>query len=154
MKIIISTDGSDFSRTAVEKACQIIADPKNTEVKVVAVYQAVLPLDAFQQSVEYAEKEERSEQAKAEEFAQARARVIEEKFPNSGLSITSQAIMGAPDQILIDSANKWKADIIVVGSHGRGFLERTFQGSISDSLVHHAPCSVFVVRPTKHENTN
>jgi nucleotide-binding universal stress UspA family protein len=146
MKILIATDGTEFSHSAIEKACQIIAEPENTSVKVISPYTEVLPLDAFPQSAEYARKEEAALHKQAEEYAAEGAALIEKYFPNRGVTVTNQAIMGAPDEILIETAKEWNADIIVVGSHHRGFLERTFLGSISDSLVHHAPCSVFVVR--------
>jgi nucleotide-binding universal stress UspA family protein len=40
-----------------------------------------------------------------------------------------------------------KADVIVVGSHGRGAIERILLGSVSEQVVRHAPCPVLVVRP-------
>ncbi len=39
------------------------------------------------------------------------------------------------------------ADVIVVGSHGRGAIERLLLGSVSEQVVRHAPCPVLVVRP-------
>ena len=41
-------------------------------------------------------------------------------------------------------------DVIVVGSHGSGFVKRVFLGSVSQHLLHHAPCPVLVVRATDH----
>jgi nucleotide-binding universal stress UspA family protein len=37
-------------------------------------------------------------------------------------------------------------DVIVVGSHGSGFVKRVLLGSVSQYLLHHAPCAVLVVR--------
>jgi nucleotide-binding universal stress UspA family protein len=51
----------------------------------------------------------------------------------------------APAEI-IDAALEWKADLIVVGCHNRGPLQRLLLGSTSESLVHRAPCPVLVVR--------
>ena len=46
----------------------------------------------------------------------------------------------------------WKPDLVVVGSHGRSLPARFLLGSVSSELVHHAPCSVRVVRgPAKTE---
>ena len=38
------------------------------------------------------------------------------------------------------------ADVVVVGSHGRGALKRLVSGSVSEHVVHHSPCPVLVVR--------
>ena len=43
-------------------------------------------------------------------------------------------------------AAEWKADLIVVGAHGRGRMERVFLGSVSDGIVNSLPASVLVVR--------
>jgi len=41
-------------------------------------------------------------------------------------------------------------DVIVVGSHGSGFVKRVLLGSVSQYLLHHAPCAVLVVRASDH----
>jgi len=41
-------------------------------------------------------------------------------------------------------------DVIVVGSHGSGFVKRVLLGSVSQHLLHHAPCPVLVVRASDH----
>jgi len=51
----------------------------------------------------------------------------------------------APAEI-VDAAIEWKADLIVVGCHNRGPLQRLLLGSTSESLVHRAPCPVLVAR--------
>ena len=72
--------------------------------------------------------------------------MIREYFPGAEIDLTTQIGVGAPEQILIEEAKEWNADLVVVGSHGRGFWGRMLLGSTTDALVHHAPCSVLVVR--------
>ncbi|HEY4159369.1 MAG TPA: universal stress protein [Polyangiaceae bacterium] len=43
-------------------------------------------------------------------------------------------------------AEKWRADLLVVGSHGRTGVERLLLGSVAEHLVRHAPCTVLVAR--------
>ncbi|HVE58079.1 MAG TPA: universal stress protein [Pyrinomonadaceae bacterium] len=148
MKILIATDGSEFSREAVEKTCQTIVTPEDTEIKIVCVYPPVLPLDAFPQSVEYAEALEKKERADAENYVESAAALVKEYFPDSPVKVETEIKTGAPDQVILETAKAWKANVIVVGSHGRGFWGRLTLGSVSDSIIHHAPCSVFVVRKT------
>lgn len=146
MRILITTDGSDFSKAAVEKCCQMVVKPDETAIKIVSVYEFLLPLDAFPTPTEFSEKLENSAREQAESFAEQSAAIIRENFPNSKIDLTIQVSMGAPDQILLETAKEWKADLIVVGSHGRGFWGRMLLGSVTDALIHHAPCSVLVVR--------
>ncbi|HVE58945.1 MAG TPA: universal stress protein [Pyrinomonadaceae bacterium] len=146
MKILITTDGSDFSRAAVEKCCQMVVKPAETAIKIVSVYEVTLPLDVFPSPTEFSEKLENSAREQAEEFAEQSAALIREHFPDSNIDLTTQISMGTPEQILIETARQWNADLVVVGSHGRGFWGRMLLGSTTDALVHHAPCSVLVVR--------
>ena len=53
---------------------------------------------------------------------------------------------GDPRQVIVDYANECRADLIVMGSHGKTGLDRML-GSVSDSVARHAPCSVEIVRP-------
>jgi nucleotide-binding universal stress UspA family protein len=53
---------------------------------------------------------------------------------------------GDPAESIVEAALSERADVIVVGSHGRGALGRALIGSVSDQVVRHAPCPVLVVR--------
>lgn len=155
MKILITTDGSDFSRAAVEKCCRIINRPEETAVKIVSVYEVFVPIDAFTAPADFSEEMENSAREQAEEFADQAVAQIRECFPEStGIDLSVQISMGSPDQILLETAEEWSADLIVVGSHGRGFWGRMLLGSVSDSLVHHAPCSVLVVRKKNRDHSD
>ena len=150
MRILITTDGSDFSREAVEKCCQMVVKPEETAIKIVSVYELTLPLDVFPAPTDFSERLESSAREQAEEFAEQSAAIIRRHFPDSNIDITLQIAVGAPEQILIEEAKEWNADLVVVGSHGRGFWGRMLLGSTTDALVHHAPCSVLVVRKQPH----
>jgi len=47
---------------------------------------------------------------------------------------------------ILAAAAAWPADLIVMGSHGRTGLDRVLLGSVSEGVVHRAPCSVEIVR--------
>lgn len=146
MRILITTDGSDFSKAAVEKCCQMVVKPEDTAIKIVSVYEMTFPLDIFPTPTDFTERLETSAREQAEEFARQAEAMIHEYFPGAEIDLTTQIAVGAPDQILIEEAKEWDADMVVVGSHGRGFWGRILLGSTTDALVHHAPCSVLVVR--------
>lgn len=145
MKILIATDGSKYSNAAVEECCRMILDPERDEVQVVSVYENAYPITAepFAMSQEYYEKLDETVRNIASGYVEEVQKSISEKYPKAKL--TTEILHGAPDQQIIERAKEWNADLIVVGSHGRGFWGRLL-GSVSDGVVHHAPCSVLVVR--------
>lgn len=53
---------------------------------------------------------------------------------------------GDPGPVICDVAAEVGADVVVVGSHGSGVVRRVLVGSVSQHVVHHAPCPVLVVR--------
>ena len=53
---------------------------------------------------------------------------------------------GGPGTVLCEHAKALKADVVVVGSRGRGAIRRALLGSVSTYVVHNAPCPVLVVR--------
>ena len=70
---------------------------------------------------------------------------LKEICPNIS-DVSSVVLHGGAAQSIVESASEWGADLIVVGSHGYGFWQRTLLGSVSNSVVHHASCSVLIVR--------
>jgi nucleotide-binding universal stress UspA family protein len=53
---------------------------------------------------------------------------------------------GDARQVILDEAQEWPADLVVLGSHGRTGMKRVLLGSVSDSVSRHARCSVQIVR--------
>lgn len=146
MRILIATDGSEFSRKALEKACEVSRGPKEVSFRVISVYEPQVPMAAepYALSAQYFERLDGLARERAEETARAGVDFLRGNFPNA--SIESVVEFGRPAQMIVQTADDWDADLIVVGSHGHGFWGRLALGSVSDAVLHHAPCSVLVVR--------
>jgi nucleotide-binding universal stress UspA family protein len=67
--------------------------------------------------------------------------------------INNCAKADSPAWGILAEATRWQADLIVIGSHGRTPLEKFFLGSVSHKVAAEARCSVRVVRPRKHSNS-
>jgi nucleotide-binding universal stress UspA family protein len=53
---------------------------------------------------------------------------------------------GDPAEKMIGLAKREEIDVIVIGSSGKGFIQRRIKGSISHTVASAAPCSVYIVR--------
>src|SRR4029453_6411158 len=67
----------------------------------------------------------------------------------SGLSIEKTVREGDASSTILDEATDWPADLIVMGTHGYTGFRKLVLGSVAQSVVSHAPCSVEVVRDRK-----
>ena len=148
MKIIIGTDGSDFSKAAIDALPNFIAKPQNTSVKIISALERQTPIatEPFAVSAEYFNEIEERDRNQARAFVEQAEAQIRGLFPNDTPDLSTEVIMGPPQRAIVERAEEWGADWIIVGSHGYGFWSRAMLGSVSSSVVHHAPCSVIVVR--------
>jgi nucleotide-binding universal stress UspA family protein len=55
-------------------------------------------------------------------------------------------VVGQPAAAIVAAAEERRTDLVVVGARGLGLLGRLVLGSVSDRVVHHAPCPVLVVK--------
>jgi nucleotide-binding universal stress UspA family protein len=76
-----------------------------------------------------------------------------ERIAEPGLSVETAIREGDPRTEIVDAADEWKADLIVIGSHGRTGLKRLMLGSIAAAVVAHAHCSVEVIRGRTKSDT-
>jgi nucleotide-binding universal stress UspA family protein len=150
VKVLLATDGSEFSRAAVNACIDLIKLGNVKELEIVSVYEPQLPMPAepFAISAEYYRKLDDLAEARAREAVEAAADVVRENFPSNGPEVRTSVQLGRAAQVIVDEAEKGACDLVIVGSHGRGFWGRLTLGSVSDTVVHHAPCSVLVVRRT------
>jgi nucleotide-binding universal stress UspA family protein len=146
MKILIATDGSKYSEKAIQMVKHFALDD-NSEVKIISVVDMTLPLGVdiytggYMPSTIEIEKNIREHSANVLKEAKVK---INEIFAN--IKITTDVLVGSPESRIVETAEEMKADLIIVGSHGYNSWERLLLGSVSDSVVHHAPCSVLIVR--------
>jgi nucleotide-binding universal stress UspA family protein len=148
MKILIATDGSDFSRAAIEKCCRLLKLSEHPQIKVVSVYEQIAPIAAepFAISAPYYQEMMDLARKQCETFAADSVEQIKKLVPDAGSNVQTEVRIGTPARVIVDEAKDWNADLIVVGSHGRSFWGRLTLGSVSDAIIHHAPCSVLVAR--------
>ncbi|HRI04501.1 MAG TPA: universal stress protein [Pyrinomonadaceae bacterium] len=149
MKIVLGTDGSDYSKEAVEECCRLFAGRKDLAVKILAAYEDAYAIasEPFVISEEFYQAATDAAYAQAESSANEALEIFKTRFHDASLDINTQIVNGDPGQQLVETAKAWDADLIVVGSHGRGFWGRLL-GSVSDGVTHHSPCSVLVVKKT------
>jgi nucleotide-binding universal stress UspA family protein len=143
-RILLATDGSSYSQRAVESvagrpwpagsAVRVISVPVFSGPRMETSY---LDADAWE--------ELRSSTISA---ANSAVDAAVDRLKESALTAdgTVPAGLEGPRACVLDEAERWKADLIVVGSHGRRGLDRFLLGSVSQSLALYAPCSVEVVR--------
>ena len=146
MKILLAIDGSSCSDKAVEQIARR-PWPPGSKLKVLTAIELPIPPtpEAWAIPPNYFEELERaaSDQARSVvERAVAKLRAA----MGSEVNIKGESIPGPPRVVILDEAESWGADLIVVGSHGYRAWERFLLGSVSQSVVSHAKCSVEVVR--------
>lgn len=146
MKILLAIDGSPCSDAAIQEVIRRPWPPQS-EVKIIVAVETPMivgtgfepwPADYFNEVMKT-----------AREGAQSVIEKAIRKFSDSAdktLKISHEIIGGPPSQIIVEDAEKWDADLIVMGSRGLGAWNRLMLGSVSNAVVHHAKCSVEVVR--------
>lgn len=147
MKVILATDGTKQSEAAIEITKTLNLN-EGDEIRVISVMDMALPLsiDVYAGYLPSTEEIESAFKENAEKNLKTTGNLLEEIFADKNVSIVTELLNGSPESRIVEKAEEIKADLIIVGSHGYNRWERLLLGSVSDSVIHHAPCSVLVVR--------
>ena len=118
------------------------------EVKVISVVDMAVPMaiDIYGGYLPDTGELEKTARENAGKLLLSTEERIRAQFPNENLAISSEVLFGSPESRIVETAEATHPDVIVLGSHGYSRWERLLLGSVSDSVVHHAPCSVLIVR--------
>ena len=144
MRILVALDESPYA-DAVSRA--IVAQTKTSDVEIRLLH-VVNPYPATLAEAKGSRAFPDFAAARAEQRDQAE-RMLERTATTlraSGFDVTWMIQEGDPRIAILDDANAWDADLIVMGSHGRSGLQRWLMGSVSDAIARHASCSVEIVR--------
>lgn len=144
-KILLAIESSDFSVAAAD-AVRRQFQPEHAEVYVLHVTDPLIYLP-FYEGVAHDFK--RIEQMREDHIREAQSIVerLAQSLREAGFRVETAIEEGEPRTTIVDFATRVKADLIVVGSHGRRGLPRLLLGSVSEYVARHAPCSVEIVRP-------
>ena len=145
MKILLAVDGSPHSDEAIEEVLRRPWPPQS-EVKIITAAEIPMPvgMEPWVVSPDYFEEMDKSVRKAAQVVLDSALAKL--KIEDKALKISSEIIQGSPRQVIVDEAESWGADLIVMGSRGLGAWNRLLLGSVSSAVVHHAKCSVEIVR--------
>jgi nucleotide-binding universal stress UspA family protein len=142
VKILLAIEDSKFSEAATQTVIRQMR-PDGAEVCILHVTEPkwlVLDYELGQLGQIEAAREDALQQGK-----ELLARV-EPVVAAAGFSTTTALEEGDARFVIVDRAEQWHADVIVMGSHGRKGLGRLLLGSVAEHVARHAHCTVMIVR--------
>ena len=146
MNILVATDGSDAAIGAARRSMDLLRPSAHvTLVMVIPAYEDPMEdaggIEGPSISPERAEKD--WEKATVEGQAALRRTAAVLGADVEVRLVPDDEVTGAA---IVRVAHEMNADVLVIGSSGKGWLSRLFGGSVSDYVAHHAPCPVMLIR--------
>jgi nucleotide-binding universal stress UspA family protein len=135
-RIVVGVDGSEGSRAAAQWAAEEAAR-WDASVVVVQAWEFTPLVIATDAPIDLVELRSQADAALAQE--------VQELFGDRAGSVEARVVEELPANAILDAVKAHDADLVVVGSRGRGGLKGMLLGSVSQKVVHHAPCPVVVV---------
>jgi len=156
MKILVAIDSSISSHHALEQALKLL-NLQNVNFlllsveEIVALQSNITSTDPLGMSAEipFNLYEERELVQQEEKRTQSALEWAEHFCQQVGVKCTTRLEIGDPKHIICHVAEQEKPDLIVVGSEGRGVIERAILGSVSDYILHHTSYPVLVIHKDK-----
>jgi nucleotide-binding universal stress UspA family protein len=154
MKILIGYDGSPRSNATLADLRKAGFPPK-ADARVLIACPPLLPLEALAPNGlvpdgyvrAYAQAVENQEATRKHALSQAKdaVRILKASFP--GWRLEAMAVPESPAHAILEMAEKWKADQIVIGCRGWNEFGKLIFGSVADKVMNHAACPVRLARP-------
>jgi nucleotide-binding universal stress UspA family protein len=138
MKILLAYDGSECADAALDDMRRA-GLPANAQIKILSVVENWLPPPSGLEIIEHIDRDQ-------EYLSLAQRACLRLVSMEPVWDVKSETGAGSPATVIIEKADEWDADLIVVGSHGRTALGRFFFGSVSQKVLHESGRSVRVAR--------
>jgi nucleotide-binding universal stress UspA family protein len=148
MKILIAIDGSECSDIVVEEVAKR-PWPADSAVRIISVAET-LPLQELALPPHYSEDIERAARHRTQTIVDRAITRLSDSDARF-LPISSTVVVDSPKDAIVEEAERWGADLIVVGSHGYRGSTRALLGSVSQAVAMHAKCSVEIARRQRQD---
>lgn len=146
MRILLAIDGSAGSLAAVEElASRPVSSGSNIHIVSAIESPFIPPPEGWALPESYLNEMEKAAEEQAQSAVDGAVQRISAAHAKDA-EITSAVIQGHAKEAILVEAERWGADLIVVGSHGYRGWQRFLLGSVSQAIASHAPCSVQIVR--------
>lgn len=144
-RILVAVDGSAASMKGLREAIRLAKDDRAQLLLVHAVndYYAFASLDGFAPGVDLPALREGGRRILA------KAQAVAEKSGIKAKTILRERIGGPAADVIVPEARRQRADLIVLGTHGRRGLRRLVLGSDAEQVVRTSPVPVLLVRAGK-----
>ena len=142
-KIVVGIDFSEPSENALGVARDMALSMPNAELHVVHVVPPPLGSVGIGGVAPNLANEFTEALSRAKNELQTLAATVSEKL---GSRLAGHVRTGSAAREIPELAREMEADLIVIGTHGRVGLERVLLGSVAETVLRHAPCSVLVTR--------
>jgi nucleotide-binding universal stress UspA family protein len=139
-KILVPVDGSENSFRALEQAIFLATKIQEAQFTALYVIEDLPSLYIYSPKI--------MEKVRAD-YKSAYTKILErskEMANKSGINIHTVLVEGDPASKIIGYGDMEKIDIIIIGSRGMGKFKEVIIGSVSNKVLHHAKCSVMLVR--------
>ena len=143
--VLVAFDFSDLSSTALAYG-QNLASAFGGRLYVLHVADVIAPTAA-----QFYPEGSGDPEVKATTKALERLRSFLASSPAGPLARPAVRLSHSPADAIVKYAKDVRADVIVVGTHGRSGVSRLLMGSVAEHVVRNAPCPVLVVRPREHD---
>jgi len=141
-RIIVATDGSKYSEAAVREAIGIAKRCGSTLTAISVVHsETASPFD-----IVHTEMMKETIVEKEQKMAECTMRDFKEASAKEGISVTGLIYSGKPFEAIVETAKEKRADLIVVGSHGRTGITKLLMGSVTERVIGLSECAVLVVK--------
>ncbi len=146
MKILLAVDGSAYSDAAIE---EVLGRPwpAQSEIKVITAFETPLMvgMEPWAVTPTYFDQLQNALRASAKALVDGALEKLKAS-KDTTLKISGGSIEGPPREVIVEEAERWGADLVIMGSRGLSAWNRLLLGSVSSAVVHHAKCSVEIVR--------
>jgi nucleotide-binding universal stress UspA family protein len=145
-RIMVPTDFSDHAHEALRTAL-IVAGSDGAHIDLVHFWQLPMVGGGYDPGIDATMGSVGGLRQAIESDADRRGRELVEEVSSDHLRVTYKTVQGGAAHGVVDRATNASTphDLIVLGSHGRRGVRRFLLGSVAETVVRHAPCSVMVV---------
>ena len=143
-KILFPTDGSENSKKAIDYAVEIA---KSFSAKVLIVHSYEIPAVVYAHpsaTINYYYLKGDLEKS-LEDSGTAILNEIRTEFESRGVNADVLLKKGEAGFVITEEAEKEACDMIIMGTRGLGTVKSLLLGSVSNYVIHHTKCSVFLV---------